>query len=447
MRITSFNRVFLLILFIFLPKLIFAQLFDFTRKADAILENPKTVKIQKLSNLNSYYRETNLSISPDGKYLFFMSGRGGQYWSVPNYLTYKGKAQYDGDILYTQKLNNNWQSPMNVGAQINTFMGEDEPNVSPDGQKVYFQSWKDNWEVTGGPYYVSSLNGKTWGYPKGLGGGINAFFVETQYATRGKGYGTDGATFSPDGNIFIVAAGPEYDGNMDLYISKKDKNGYWSYCKKLSVSTLGDERSPFIAADGKTLYFASDGYTRAGKLDIFKTTLHEDGSIGEVINIGVPFNTAQDDYGFIVTASGKEAYFVRDGDIHFADITTAPQKLKPLPTLIISGKITSSKNQHTLQATVIIKDEKTNKVLAKTTSNAYTGEYSIVLNKIPSGVLQDISKQGYEPTKKKLKIENTKIANKITSDIALTPIEKPVPKPPTPKVEKEAAAGMDTGKE
>ena len=35
-----------------------------------------------LGTLNSDARETNMSITPNGKYLFFMSVRGGQPWST-----------------------------------------------------------------------------------------------------------------------------------------------------------------------------------------------------------------------------------------------------------------------------------------------------------------------------------------------------------------------------
>ena len=57
---------------------------------------------------------------------------------------------------------------------------------------------------------------------------------------------------------------------MDLYFSIK-KHGLWTFPELLNVSTRGDERSVYIAADNKTIYFSSDGYGGFGKLDIFKT--------------------------------------------------------------------------------------------------------------------------------------------------------------------------------
>ena len=76
------------------------------------------------------------------------------------------------------------------------------------------------------------------------------------------GYATDGMAISPDGNLFIVACGSD-KGNMDLYFSIK-KHGLWTFPELLNVSTRGDERSVYIAADNQTIYFSSDGYDGFG---------------------------------------------------------------------------------------------------------------------------------------------------------------------------------------
>ena len=77
-------------------------------------------------------------------------------------------------------------------------------------------------------------------------------------------------SISPDGNIFIVASGFDYEGDMDLFIAKKIRDK-WQYPKKLNISTENNERSVFIAGVGKTIFFASDGYGGYGGLDIFTT--------------------------------------------------------------------------------------------------------------------------------------------------------------------------------
>lgn len=313
-----------------------------------IVDNPSSVVVSEIKQLNSNKRETNLSITPDGRYLYFMSDRGGQSWSTYSG-TFRGQTRYDGDIWFSENRNGHWGKPQCLKNNVNTSSGEDEPNIAPDGQTVIFQSWGRNYYSDGGPYYISTLHGARWGTPVGLGGGLSDFFIDEM--NKHYGYGTDGMSVSPDGKKFIVACGPDYDGNLDLYFSKKRK-GEWTYLKKMSISSRGDERSIFIAADGNTIYFASDAYGGFGGLDIFKATIDDNGNATDIKNIGAPFNTKNDDYGFIITANGKNAYFVRDGDIYFAELQD-DSPIAPGPSILISGKITDC-NSNPLEAGLIL---------------------------------------------------------------------------------------------
>jgi Tol biopolymer transport system component len=416
--------------------------------APKILRHPTQIRVERLDILNTLFRETNLNVSPDGKYLFFMSGRGGQPWSNPSHTTYDGRMEHDGDIWYSQKTGIKWGFPICLGQNVNSHDGEDEPNISPDGQTVTFQSWGRAWQSTGGPYYQSSLNATTWGEAQGLGGGINSFFVDRSMAHERRNlglgpndYATDGATLSADGKTFIVAVG-EYDGSMDLFISRKNALGQWSYLKRLAVSTLGDERSPFLAPDGKTLYFASDGYGGFGGLDIFKTTLNDNDSHGAIVNLGSPFSTYLADYGFILTASGNEAYFVREGDIYFADTKNADPELKPsTSTLMLSGKVTNSKTGKPMLASIKIIDNKTKAILATINSNAYTGEYAVVLPVSAVDFSQEVSQKEFEKDNQNFKVEIKMGLNQVNAAVALKPIEKAPPVVVVPPKKEEAQAG------
>ncbi|MCB0850614.1 MAG: OmpA family protein [Bacteroidetes bacterium] len=340
-----------------------------------ILKHKQNIQIEELRILNSTFRETNLSISPDGKYLFFMTDRGGMPWSNTGYGYYKGKPRYDGDIWYSEKKNGQWQAPKALGRNVNTSSGEDEPNVSPDGQFVIYQSWAGDWGSRGGPYFEAKLSNNEWSKPLPLGSGINQFFVR-QGNRFGGGLATDGVAVSPDRNTFIVAFGPDYDGNMDLFMSIQ-KDGEWSYLKKLDISTSKDERSAFLAGDGKTLFFASNGYKGLGGLDIYQTTLNPDGSHSPIVNLGAPFNTPKDDYGFIITASGEEAYFVRDGDIFYANLKDNQLSFKPTPTMIISGQL--NHRVRVVQDVILhLKEFESDKIISKS-KVSYSGTYSFAI--------------------------------------------------------------------
>ncbi|MEM6262594.1 MAG: VWA domain-containing protein, partial [Bacteroidota bacterium] len=398
-----------------------------TREA-TLLQHREQIRITPLGTLNSPYRETNLSVTPDGRFLYFMSLRGGQYWSHM-YMTWGSDSVYDGDIWFSEKKSGVWAKPQVLPYGINTSSGEDEPNISPGGRRVFYQSWDFVWEYTGGPYYVANLgeDGK-WGRRKGLGGGITEFF-KTDFDA------TDGMTVSPDGKTFIVACGYGYDSNMDLYISRKGTHG-WSYCRKLPLSTEGDERSVFLAADGRTLYFASDGYKGYGGLDIFKTVLNEDGTFGEVINLGKPFNTPGDDYGFILTGDGKEGYFIRNGDIYFADLTKADDRIKPLVGLALAGTVRDSATGRGISATVMLLDARTKRVIKQVRTNSQ-GKYETNLPNKNAYYDQIVRAQGYRNKNKRLKTgqssyhvsyeSNFKLAKK---DQSPPPIASVAPSPP-----------------
>lgn len=383
-----------------------------------LLEHSNQITLTSLDKLNSPQRETNLSISPDGTHLFFMSDRGGQSWSSPSG-TYKGKARFDGDIWVAQKINGEWKAAKPLEHNINTSRGEDEPSISQDGQRVYFQSWKNDWANNGGAYYSAELDGTHWKKPKGLGGGINRFLRE-EYAKKNR-YATDGMSVSADERAFILVAGTDYDAPMDIFISRKNHNQEWSYCQKLDISTLKDERSAFLAADGHTLYFASEGYGGFGGLDIFKTTIHADGTHGEVINLGEPFNTKKDDYGFILAASGEEAYFVRDGDIYFANLKHADIRIRPDSMAIVYGQIRDKKTKQSLRAKVEIflgnSEQKVNSNEAH--SNSLSGIYSMVLPKLGQNYFQKVSLKGYQTVYRSFEVGNKERFYRIRQDFEL----------------------------
>lgn len=326
------NKKLLLIL------LLYSNHLHFFSQEIEILVHPEKILISEIKQLNTDQRECNISIMPDGKTLFYMSTR-----ALKN-----GGMMGNGDIYQSNFKNALWQTPIALGENINTFSGEDEPSVDAEGKSIYYQSWDGDWRMKNGPYFNAKLGSKGWGKGVGLGGGITQFFAKESSANMG--YGTDGMAVSSDGNLFIVACGPDYEGAMDIYYSIK-KNGIWSYPKIMGVSTDGDERSVFIAGDNKTIYFSSDGHGGFGGLDIFKVVIEGNGKLGQIINIGAPFNTAANDQGFVASVDGKSAFFIRNLDIYYADISELTKKIKPInptvdtSTVVIKKETTITKKE------------------------------------------------------------------------------------------------------
>lgn len=109
--------------------------------------------------VNSKFREIAATYSSDGNTIYFVSDRPGGYGGT--------------DIWIIKRLpTGKWGVPFNAGADINTERDEDFPNVSPDGEYLFFSSkghfsmggfdiFKAKWDADSNRY----LNPRNLGYP------------------------------------------------------------------------------------------------------------------------------------------------------------------------------------------------------------------------------------------------------------------------------------------
>jgi len=95
--------------------------------------------------INSAYSDCNISLSPDGRVLFFS---GNQFATIPRPGGYGGS-----DIWMTKRetLSDPWQAPVNLGPKVNNSAHEIIPRISPDGSTLYFctnsgNTW-NNWQA------------------------------------------------------------------------------------------------------------------------------------------------------------------------------------------------------------------------------------------------------------------------------------------------------------
>lgn len=117
-------------------------------------------------------------------------------------------------------------------------------------------------------------------------------------------------TLSPDGNtLYFACNDPEGWGGYDLWSVQRNPKaeGGWDAPKALprSVNTPSNELFPNFDAD--TLYFASDGHTGMGGLDIFRTYRSEKNAWSPPQNLKAPINSGADDFSMIVEAGRPNA--------------------------------------------------------------------------------------------------------------------------------------------
>lgn len=123
----------------------------------------------------------------------------------------------------------------------------------------------------------------------------------------------DGAPFFVNDTLACFSSRrPGGYGGLDLY-SSSFLQGRWTAPRNLGpvVNTPYDETTPFLARDGKTLYFSSNHKNRSlGGLDVLKSVYNEQaGRWTEPENIGIPVNSSGDDAYFRIARDGFTAYF------------------------------------------------------------------------------------------------------------------------------------------
>ncbi len=143
---------------------------------------------------------------------------------------------------------------------------------------------------------------------------------------------------SVDGNTLYFASDmPGGLGESDLYKISIEGDGFGTPINLgTDINTEFRDTFPFIAGDNM-LYFASDGHSGLGGLDVFVTDLGN-GSFEEIYNVGKPINSPKDDFGFIMNSTSREGFFTsnREGGNGFDDIYGF-KELKPISTQCIQS--------------------------------------------------------------------------------------------------------------
>ena len=122
--------------------------------------------------------------------------------------------------------------------------------------------------------------------------------------------------YMPKGAKTVYYSAVDRAGTRSLYVSK-DLDSLWAAPTHLGESLLstGTEIFPMVSADGKTLYFASDGLRGMGGFDIYSSAWNEEEKRwGNPVNLGFPFNSPADDFLMADSDDGKYTLFASNRD-------------------------------------------------------------------------------------------------------------------------------------
>ena len=104
--------------------------------------------------------------------------------------------------------------------------------------------------------------------------------------------------------IYFASDKPGGMGGFDIYYVTYDEDLNFGEAINLGseINSPKNERYPSI--NGAILYFSSNGLPGLGGLDIFKAEVSTSG-FSNVQNMGLPYNSPRDDFGYLVTKDGK----------------------------------------------------------------------------------------------------------------------------------------------
>lgn len=256
---------------------------------DSLLRHPANVEIHSFGpGINSSFAEFSPLVSGDSKTLIFTSNRSSDDYKI------KSGTNFE-DIYIAHKKGDQWSQPQKISPNINIKFNDAAASLSHDGKTLFLY-----YEEGEGDIYTSTFENGTWTKPVPLNRFINhPLFWETA------------ACISADGKkLYFSSNRPGGRGGLDIYVCELDKKGQWGRPSNLgsTINTNRNEDSPFLHADGVTLYFSSNGHPTMGSNDIFKSEW-KNGKWTKPENLGYPINSSEYDGFFTLSEDKKTGYY------------------------------------------------------------------------------------------------------------------------------------------
>lgn len=231
--------------------------------------------------INSRFSDVNPVISGDRTKMVFLQ-----------------KQAFTDAFFYSEKTDGQWSYPRILNPDL--LLDVDDfaypTGLSWDGTVLLLYKSDDY----NGNIYVSRNTDGRWTPPEKLSDNINTKYWESH------------ACFSRDGKtLYFTSNRKGSNGGLDIYMSHYDEEEQeWGKATNLgkTINSPYNEESPYISADGRTLYFSSYGHYNMGGYDIFYSTLDDRGKWTEPVNLGYPINTTDDDQFYEASGDAFHAY-------------------------------------------------------------------------------------------------------------------------------------------
>jgi outer membrane protein OmpA-like peptidoglycan-associated protein len=339
---------------------------------------PENLELEPLNaELNKFQLQYFPAMTADENFLIFTARQGTH-------------DMYDENIYVSKKQNQKWGSPQPISPLINSRENEGTSSINADARFLVFTKCGSPEGQGSCDIFMAERVGNNWMSPKPITA-INSPYWDSH------------PSISADGRrIFFTSARPGGQGKMDLWCAEKDTNSKWQVPYNLGpeINTPFDEETPFLHANGQTLYFASDGHPGFGKIDLFYT-VKSGKSWEKPKNLGKVINTNKDESGLFITASGKTGLFCmedrRERELLSSEIRMfrIPSSFKNGPSCtFLAGTIFDAVTKQRIQANIELVNRETGKVEFSIEADKEFGTYTAVIQQATKYAMF-VSRPGY----------------------------------------------------
>ncbi len=323
--------------------------------------------------VNSKYSEIRPTISADGKLMYFVVE------GNPKNTRYDQNKSDAQDVWFSNLDSNGvWSQAKQEEAVINSQLQNAVYWISPDGNKILIRGAYKDGKYMGRGISVSHKINNSWSQPERLK--IRGY----DQMSKGK---YAGACMGQDGTTMLLYFSEEENSEInDIYVSHLTVGNEWTQPESIGTTVNledFDEISPFLAADGITLYFSSDKPGGQGKHDIWMTKRLDSTwkKWSEPVNLPSPINSAKWDAYFTMDAKGEYAYLASSqNSIGETDLVRIKldESIMPKPVVIIYGKMINAANMEPITVDVFYDAVGGNKERS-VTATPVDGKYKMVL--------------------------------------------------------------------
>jgi tetratricopeptide (TPR) repeat protein len=353
-----------------------------SQNAKKMIASPLAVEVTNLGpDINSKYDDKNPCITADGSKLVFTTRRPE---TTNSEVDTEGDGKFFEDIYIAtyDSAQKKFGKADEVPGSINTKAHDACTSISADGKQIFlYKNDINDKESRGGDVFVSKVNSGKWKTPEPIGKPIASSYWE------------GGACISPDGKkYFFTSERPGGFGGSDIWMVERINKKEWGKPVNLGseVNTVHDEAGMFLAPDGKTLFFCSNGPNSMGSYDVFKT-IYTNGKWSTPVNLGYPINSGAKEGQLTISADAKYAYIsserkggLGENDIYKIDLKDyailEPDGKKKVSNglSILKGTIRDGYEGYGLpDAEIILNDESGAQVTSTNTNE--NGEYFFTL--------------------------------------------------------------------